>query len=225
MNKHNYLMALAMNSNVATLHLSDIRGRDTAIPVKIVEVESDSSAYSSPMTTFKCLVVNDDQIKQHAKNGLNGIYGAPKPETVSYAAADVAATREAHRRLEELRRFQIQRVIFNNPATIVIWADGTKTVVKCQEGDVYSKETGLALCFAKKALGNTGNFNDVFHKWIPEEEEVEDKSEGCDNCRFEKRTDKLFTVMTPSGDVIKTPFNWCPTCGRKLDEPEETEND
>lgn len=66
---------------------------------------------------------------------------------------------------------EIERVIFNNPATIVIWSDGTKTVVKCQEGDTYSKETGLALCIAKKALGNKGSFNDVFKKWIPEEEE------------------------------------------------------
>lgn len=66
----------------------------------------------------------------------------------------------------------IKNVIFNDPATIVLWEDGTKTVVKCQEGDTYSKETGLALCIAKKALGNQGNFNEVFKKWIPEEEET-----------------------------------------------------
>ncbi len=65
--------------------------------------------------------------------------------------------------------FEIKDVIFNDPATIVLWADGTKTVVKCQDGDEYSKEVGLALCFAKKALGNKGNFNEVFKKWIPEE--------------------------------------------------------
>jgi hypothetical protein len=64
--------------------------------------------------------------------------------------------------------FDIRDVIFNDPATIVLWADGTKTVVKCQEDDVYSEEVGLALCFAKKALGNKGNFNEVFKKWIPE---------------------------------------------------------
>lgn len=68
--------------------------------------------------------------------------------------------------------FEIKDVIFNDPATIVLWADGTKTVVKCQEGDLYSEEVGLALCFAKKALGNKSNFNNVFHKWIPEEEPV-----------------------------------------------------
>jgi hypothetical protein len=55
--------------------------------------------------------------------------------------------------------------------TIVIWDDGTKTTVKCQEGDIFSKETGLALCIAKKSLGNMPNFNNVFKKWIPEEEE------------------------------------------------------
>lgn len=63
----------------------------------------------------------------------------------------------------------IKNVIFNNPATVVLWSDGTKTVVKCQPGDVYSKETGLALCIAKKFLGNKGNFNEVFKRWIPEE--------------------------------------------------------
>lgn len=154
---HNYLMALAMNSDVATLQL-----KNAAIPVKITEIESESSMCSSPMTTFKCLVVNDDQIRYHSR---------PKPETASYVAADVRNTMAAYALMAERKRFEIKKVIFSNPATIVIWADGTKTVVKCQEGDVYSKETGLALCFAKRALGNKGNFNDVFHKWIPKNEE------------------------------------------------------
>ena len=63
----------------------------------------------------------------------------------------------------------IKNVIFNPPATIVLWQDGTKTVVKCGEGDTYSKETGLAICIAKKALGNKGNYNEVFKKWIKED--------------------------------------------------------
>lgn len=61
----------------------------------------------------------------------------------------------------------IDDVIFNGPATIVMWADGDKTVVKCQGGDNYSKETGLAMAISKKALGNKGRFNEVFKKWIP----------------------------------------------------------
>lgn len=60
-----------------------------------------------------------------------------------------------------------KRVIFNDPATIVIWEDGTKTIVKCQKGDVYDPEKGLALCFMKKALGNKGNFNNVLKTELP----------------------------------------------------------
>lgn len=62
--------------------------------------------------------------------------------------------------------------IFNEPATICYWNDGTKTVVKCQEGDTYSPEAGLALCYMKKILGNTSkDLNKELHKYIPEEKE------------------------------------------------------
>lgn len=61
---------------------------------------------------------------------------------------------------------KIKDVIFNEPATIVFWADGTKTVVKCQDGDTYDAEKGLAMAIAKKALGNKGNYCNVFHKWM-----------------------------------------------------------
>lgn len=55
------------------------------------------------------------------------------------------------------------KVIFNNPATIVLWSDGTKTVVKRQKGDRYNKETGFALCYLKKFCGgNTSRgLNDI----------------------------------------------------------------
>lgn len=60
-----------------------------------------------------------------------------------------------------------KRVIFNDPATIVIWEDGSKTIVKCQKGDVYDPEKGLALCFMKKALGNKGNFSTLLKTELP----------------------------------------------------------
>ena len=69
---------------------------------------------------------------------------------------------------------EIKDVIFNEPATIILWADGTKTVVKCQEGEGYDPEKGMAMAISKKALGNKGNYCEVFKKWLPEEEEVND---------------------------------------------------
>lgn len=64
--------------------------------------------------------------------------------------------------------FAIKKVIFNNPATIVYWEDGTKTVVKRQKGDRWDKEKGLAMAFVKKALGNKGNYCNKFKKYLEE---------------------------------------------------------
>ena len=65
---------------------------------------------------------------------------------------------------------EIKNVKFDGPATIVFWADGTKTVVKCQDGDDYSEEVGLAMCIVKKVFGNKSKYNDIFKKWCPSNE-------------------------------------------------------
>ena len=62
----------------------------------------------------------------------------------------------------------IKKVIFNDPATIVLWADGTKTIVKCSEDDVFDREKGLAMAISKRYLGE--NFRKVFKEFLPEEE-------------------------------------------------------
>lgn len=71
------------------------------------------------------------------------------------------------RRVPTLRTnsVEIKEVIFNPPATIVFWADGTKTVVKTQEGEDFDPEKGLAMAISKKALGNQGNYYNQFKKW------------------------------------------------------------
>lgn len=62
-------------------------------------------------------------------------------------------------------QLEIKNVIFHDPATIVYWEDGTKTVVKCSEGDIFDPEKGLAMAFVKKALGNKGNYYNTIKKW------------------------------------------------------------
>lgn len=94
-------------------------------------------------------------------------------------------------------KYGIEKVIFQNPATIVYWSDGTKTVVNCMDNvetkkkivngkevnvrkprwcDNYSKETGLAMAIAKKWAGNQGAYNDIFRKFIPKITETEKKN-------------------------------------------------
>lgn len=60
----------------------------------------------------------------------------------------------------------IKEVIYSDPATIVFWSDGTKTVCKCKSPDTYSEEIGLALCILKKLYGAT-NLKKLFEDWIP----------------------------------------------------------
>ncbi len=58
-----------------------------------------------------------------------------------------------------------ERVIFSDPATVVFWADGTKTVVKVQNGEPFDKEKGFAMAFIKKFFGNKGRYNELLKKF------------------------------------------------------------
>lgn len=186
----NYLVALANHKGPATVTAGGM-----TIPVKIGNINHKSYPFESDRCTFECLVVNEDQIHVQcydatvtaadvAKRALNSIYGDKCMNTNSS---------------KEVNPFEIKKVYFNDPVTVVIWADGTKTIVRCQDGDVYSKETGLALCIAKKALGNKSNFNDVFHKWIPEEEE---ESNLSTNTAFNEALARLTEAAVKAGHAI-----------------------
>lgn len=189
-----------------------------AIPVKIMDIESESTPISD-MTTFKAMVVDPNclsttELAKAAKAGANSFFGAASlaaglreglrseimsarptyvkavspfeidrvlfngPATIVFwkngdKTIVVSKNNEVYDMETDLalcitlRRLGITKVVFDNPTTTATWEDGTETVVKCQEGDVWSKETGLFTVIAKKALGNKGNFNDVFKKHIP----------------------------------------------------------
>ena len=64
------------------------------------------------------------------------------------------------------KAFEIKDVIFNNPATIVFWTDGSKTVVKCKGKDSFDPEKGLAMPIVKKVFGNKGNYYNQIKKWL-----------------------------------------------------------
>lgn len=60
----------------------------------------------------------------------------------------------------------IKNVIFAPPATIVYWSDGSKTVVKCSEKDVFDPEKGLAMAIAKRCGGNKGSYYKGIQSWV-----------------------------------------------------------
>lgn len=79
---------------------------------------------------------------------------------------------------EERIRMNIPKsVIFNNPATIVFWKDGSKTISKAHN-EAFDPEKGLAICYAKKALGDgyeaSKKFDRIVKKYLPKAKETDD---------------------------------------------------
>ena len=110
--------------------------------------------------------------------------------------------KESKCNMSKLNLVQIKNVVFNPPATIVFWADNSKTVVKA-ESETFDPEKGLAMAIAKKALGNKGNYYETFKKWLPKTEpkdytaEEQSKKNGCHNCAFYSRS------------IVERPCNNC----------------
>lgn len=60
----------------------------------------------------------------------------------------------------KVRGEDIRDIIFNGPATIILWRDGTKTVVKQQKGDKWDPEKAVALAVMKKTFGTNATGSD-----------------------------------------------------------------
>jgi hypothetical protein len=102
------------------------------------------------------------------------------------------------------RTFQVtpERVIYNDPATIVFWKDGTKTVVKCMEGDTYNPEVGLAMCVCKKLYGS--KYHKFFRYYAPKEPAPKEsnKTASLDEA-YEKLHEMVKDVLEKDESILK----------------------
>lgn len=112
--------------------------------------------------------------KRAYRNMANSMYGA-KPQVVSVIFPT------------------IENVIFNDPATIVFWSDGTKTVVKTQDGEEFDQEKGLAMAIAKKAFRNKGSYYNEIKKWTDKYEDEMKNASSIENeiNKFAEELNKL----------------------------------
>ncbi len=76
---------------------------------------------------------------------------------------------------------EIKKIIENNPVTVILWEDGTKTMAKCQDGDVFDFEKGALICSLKKLIGNKAT-----NELLKEMESQPKKSKSCKDCQFDK---------------------------------------
>lgn len=61
-------------------------------------------------------------------------------------------------------KLEIKRIIFNEPATIIFWSDGEKTVVKAAEGDEYNPYYGFCCAVTKRIFGNNSVIKKVMKR-------------------------------------------------------------
>lgn len=66
--------------------------------------------------------------------------------------------------LGENPKVYIAKVLYNNPATIVFWSDGTQTRNVCPKDTLYNPDTGLAFCVLKKFMGGD-EMAKLFNDW------------------------------------------------------------
>lgn len=93
----------------------------------------------------------------------------------------------------------IRRVIFHDPATIVFWADGTKTVVKAYR-EPFDPEKGLAMAIAKKVLG-TGYYPEI-KKWTEKYHQKKCYAEAqAWKKKLDESMDKVADAMRETGNT------------------------
>lgn len=67
-----------------------------------------------------------------------------------------------------IRDDAIRQIIFSGPKTIVIWSDGSKTIVSCSKDDTYDGYAGFCAAVAKKMFGSTSQVKRVIEKYTKE---------------------------------------------------------
>ena len=75
----------------------------------------------------------------------------------------------------------IKKVIFNPPATIILWSDGTKTVVKAMKGVEFNPYYGFTAAVTKKVFGSNSRVSNLVKhgEWRPRPEPARTESLNC----------------------------------------------
>lgn len=104
-------------------------------------------------------------------------------DAMRYCYNDVATVKKfpAYMELRVDIPGMIDRVIFNDPATIIYWKDGSKTVVKRSDDDIWDPEKGFCMAIIKKLYGRTS----FIKRFMEPEEEMSiiTVEEACENLK------------------------------------------
>ena len=126
-----------------------------------------------------------------------------KARSLTEAAVPILSDVKMQLNLNYTPTLAIKDVIFNPPATIVFWMDGTKTVVKDQGEVFYDPEKGMAMAVAKKAFGNKGNYYNQFKKYI----DIWEKKQEAESTSSYANTVLDDLIEKIRNSLVKTSYN------------------
>ena len=79
-----------------------------------------------------------------------------------------------------MKAITVKKIIYNDPATVVFWEDGTKTVVKRSKGEKNNHYTAFCAALAKKIYKNNSKVNKIVQSGEDQEAKKGRKSK-CKN--------------------------------------------
>ena len=130
----------------------------------------------STTNLFEALRVLDKYFSENEKH-INRII-IPNPERKTQDNSlwemkiDPSYILSGHKRFNHMK-FMIKKVIFAKPKTIVLWADGSKTIVTAQKGEKFDKEKGVLMAYYKKYNGR--NYMKDLDEIIANADDIETK--------------------------------------------------
>ena len=145
--------------------------------------------YTPTVTTNK-LIIKSNDIKEDENMMNNEIYDKMMNIYKKYmkiATEDLTTSNKTNtepkaktKAKDKIKtKLAIKRVIYyDNKITAVRWKDNSETIIRVQDGDHFSEETGLALCICKKLLGKS--FYEEFGNIIDKAYRVDTKKRKAD---------------------------------------------
>lgn len=106
------------------------------------------TTYEYDTQRYKCYAMNED-----------GRYGGELIQFEMFTTEETLGCM-----LGKSPKVYITKVLYNNPATIVFWSDGTQTRNVCPKNTLYNPDSGLAFCVLKKFMGGN-EMAKLFNDW------------------------------------------------------------
>lgn len=171
-----YSTSIGVVRGYPTLRIYDHAGQDRIADIYVMGTNSDVYVYAiDPLTSkFREQLKNNKYNCVYTEPSTNNWYIFLTPSGTACVIKDFLEMSAPDPEPKIFDKLYAKEVIFNDPATIVIWADGSKTVVKAND-EKFDPEKGLAMAISKKVLGNKHDYYDIFKKYVGRYEKKQKK--------------------------------------------------